>query len=73
MKTSQLIGIILLLGGLYLGYMGITKVSDNSAEVKVLGLEIDASNESGKETGYIYLAAGVLMFGGGIYSLKQKS
>lgn len=73
MKTNQLIGIVLLLGGLYLGYMGITKVSNNSAEVEVLGLEIDASNESGKETGYLYLAAAVLLFGGGVYSLGQKS
>ena len=73
MKASQIIGIILIIGGLYLGYMGITKVSNNSAEVKVLGLEIDASNQSGKETGYFYIGGAVLLIVGGTYSLKQKS
>ena len=72
MKTSQIIGVILIIGGLYLGYMGITTISNNSAQVKVLGLEIDASNESGKEKGYLYLGGALLLFVGGVYSLKQK-
>jgi hypothetical protein len=72
MKTGKIIGIILIVAALYLGYTGITKISNNSAEVKVLGVEIDASNESGKETGYLYLAGALFLFVGGIYTIKKE-
>lgn len=72
MKITKIIGILLLVGGIVLAYLGITKVSDSSAGVKALGMEIDLSNESGKEEGYIYLGVAVLLFAGGVYSLKKK-
>ena len=72
MKTGKIIGIILILGSLYLGYLGINKVSDNSAEVEVLGLEINASNESGKEKGFMYIGLAVVLFAGGVFSLKKE-
>lgn len=72
MKTGKIIGIILILGSLYLGYLGINKVSDNSAEVEVLGLEINASNESGKEKGFMYIGLAVVLFAGGVFSLKNN-
>ncbi|HQA75228.1 hypothetical protein [Flavobacterium sp.] len=71
MKSNKIIGIILAVVALYLGYIGITKVSKSTKEVNVLGLEIDASNESGKEKGYLYLGAAVILFAGGMYSLKK--
>ena len=40
-----------MVGGIALGYMGITKIANNSAAIEILDLEIDASNESGEETG----------------------
>ena len=73
MKTGKIIGVILIIAGGYLGYLGINKVSNNSKEVKVLGLEIDASNESGKEQGYLYLGGAALLLVGGLYSLNKKS
>ena len=72
MKIGKILGAILIIAGLYVGYLGINKVSANSAEVKVLGLEIDASNESGKEQGFLYIGLAVVLFGGGIYSLNKK-
>ncbi|MFT5754182.1 MAG: hypothetical protein ACI924_001409 [Flavobacterium sp.] len=72
MKIGKILGAILILGGLYIGYLGINKVANNSAEVKVLGLEIDASNESGKEQGFLYIGLAVVLFGGGVYSLNKK-
>ncbi len=72
MKLGKILGIVLILGALYVGYLGINKVSNNSKEVKVLGLEIDASNESGKEQGFLYIGLAVVLFGGGIYSLNKK-
>lgn len=72
MKITKIVGILLIVAGAFLGYLGITKVADNSAEVKILDLEIDVSNESGKEQGYVYLGIAALLFAGGVYSLKKK-
>ena len=72
MKTEKIIGIVLLLVSLYVGYLGINKVANNSKEVKVLGLEIEASNESGKEKGYLFIGLAVVLFAGGLYSLNKK-
>lgn len=72
MKITKIIGVLLLVGGVILGYLGITKIADSSADLKILNMEIDVSNESGKEQGYIYLGAAVLLFLGGVYSLKKK-
>ena len=48
MNSSKIIGIILIVISLGIGYVGINKVSSATNEVKVLGLEIDASNENDK-------------------------
>ena len=72
MKIGKILGSVLILGAIYIGYLGINKVSNNSKEVEVLGLEIDASNESGKEQGFLYIGLAVVLFGGGIYSLNKK-
>ena len=73
MDTNKIIGAILLIGGLYLGYLGINTVSNNSADVEILGLEIEADNESGKEKGYMYLGLAAVAFVGGVYTLNKKS
>ncbi|WP_264550300.1 hypothetical protein [Flavobacterium sp. N2820] len=49
MQTTKILGTVLLIAAIILGYFGVTKVANSSSEVKVLGLEIDASNESGKK------------------------
>ena len=72
MKIGKILGAVLILGAIYIGYLGINKVSNNSKEVEVLGLEIDASNESGKEQGFLYIGLAVVLLGGGIYSLNKK-
>lgn len=72
MNTGKVIGIILILASIALGYIGITKISNNNKSVEVLNLEVDVSNNAGKEQGYIYLGASVLLFIGGIYSMNKK-
>jgi len=71
MNLTKIIGAILILVSLGFGYMGFNKVSDNTAEVKFLGIKIDASNESGRQQGFIYLGLAVVLFAGGIYSLNK--
>lgn len=72
MDTTKLIGALLIIAGLSLGYIGFNKIANNTAEVNFLGLKIDASNESGKQQGYMYLGGAILLFVGGIYTLKAK-
>jgi len=72
MQTNKILGIILILISLFLGYSGTTKVTNNTAEVKVLGLEINASNESKKQEGFIYLGLAIVLFAGGITLFTKK-
>ena len=71
MKATKIVGTVIIILSIYLGYIGINKVASNSAEIKFLGLEIDASNESGKEKGYLMIGLAVLIFTGGVYTLKK--
>ena len=72
MNTSKLIGMILIVVSLVIAYFGFNQISDNSAEVKVLGMEVNMSNESGKQQGYLYLGLAVVIFAGGIYTLTRS-
>ena len=72
MNALKIIGTILILISLGVGYFGFKKVADNTKEVNILGLEIETSNKSGKQQGYIYLGLGALLFAGGIYTITKK-
>ncbi|MBF03686.1 MAG: hypothetical protein CMP76_10355 [Flavobacterium sp.] len=71
MKATKIIGIVLIALSLYVGYLGVNKVSNNTAEVKFLGIEIDASNESGQTQGFIFIGLAVALFVGGLYTVKK--
>ena len=72
MNTSKIIGIILIVISLAVGYVGINKIADNTKEINLLGLKIDASNESGKEQGYLYLGLAVILLAGGVYTVNKS-
>ena len=72
MNTSKIIGIILIVISLAVGYVGINKIADNTKEINLLGLKIDASNESGKEKGYLYLGLAVILLAGGVYTVNKS-
>jgi hypothetical protein len=74
MKTTQIIGAVLIVASLAFAYLGYNKVSESSNSVNLAGLKIEASDESGKQNGYIFLGLAAILFGGGIYTLnKAKS
>lgn len=73
MNTNKIIGAILIIVSLFIGYVGMNKVSQNDASVKVLGLKIDASNESAKNQGFIYIGLAAIMFIGGVVTLNRKT
>lgn len=70
MKLKKYIGILLIVFSL--GYLGIDKISNSSASVELMNVKLGVSDKSGKEQGYIYLGLAILLFGGGIYVLKNK-
>ncbi|HEU0137824.1 MAG TPA: hypothetical protein VFQ50_11085 [Flavobacterium sp.] len=69
----KIIGAILILAGLALGCLGFNKVAESSESVEIVGINIEASDKSGKQEGYIYLGVAVVLFAGGIYTLSKKS
>lgn len=72
MKTSKIIGIVLILFSIYIGYQGVNKITNNTAEVNLLGIKIDASNESGQTKGYLFVGLAVVLFVGGVFALKKE-
>ncbi len=70
---KKIIGILILIGGLYVGYLGIQQFQKSTNSAEVLGIELTANDEGGQMTGIIELILAVAMFGGGIYLLSNRS
>lgn len=70
MKT--VIGIILIVAALVLGYLGVNKIQESANTVEIMGIELSAEDKGGKETGYIQLGLGIVALAGGIYLLGKK-
>ena len=73
MKTNKIIGAILIIASLVFGYLGYNKVSESTNSVNLAGLKIEASDESGKNKGYIFLGLAAILLGGGIYTLNKSN
>ena len=71
MKATKVMGIILIIASIALGYIGVNKISDSQASVEVLDIEMEATDQSGKQQGYIYTGLAVVLFIGGIYVLRK--
>jgi hypothetical protein len=72
MKTGKIIGIILIIASLGLGYLGIDKIANSESSVEILDMEIEATDKSGKEEGYIYTGLAVVLFIGGVYLVRKR-
>ena len=72
MKTTKIIGMLLIVGALLLGYFGLEQVQKNTASTKILGVELSASNQSEQQKGYFMLGLGVIGLFGGIYIVAKK-
>lgn len=71
MNTNKIIGVVLIVASLLLGYIGYNKIDESTQAVNLLGLKVEASDESGKTQGYLFLGLAVILFGGGIYTLNK--
>lgn len=72
MNASKVLGIILIIISLGVGYIGVNKIADSTKEINFLGIKINASNESGQLQGFIYTGLAIILFGGGLYAVKKS-
>lgn len=72
MNTSKVIGIILVIISLTLGYVGFNKIAANTNEINLLGIKIEASNQSAKQRGYSYVGLALVLFIAGVYTINRK-
>jgi hypothetical protein len=72
MNLSKIIGVIFIAISLGLGYLGFNKIKENTNEINLLGVKIEASNESAKQEGYMYLGFAVLLLAGGLYTVNKS-
>lgn len=71
MFSTRLIGSILIIISIAIAALGFQKINENTKEVEILGLEIEASNNSGQQQGYLYLGVAAAMFVGGIIAITK--
>ena len=69
---KKIIGIVLIVIALGLGYMGITGFQQSTSAVKILGIELRAEDKGGKETAIIQLALAVASLVGGVVLINAK-
>ena len=69
---KSIIGIILIAGAVILSYLGITNLQKSSKSVEILGIEITAEDNKGKEIAYVEIGVAIITLIGGIYLLGQK-
>ncbi len=69
---KQIIGILLILGGLFFAYMGLSKLDNSSKSLELGDLELTAEDSSGKTTAYVYLGLSGLFLVGGIVSIRRR-
>jgi UDP-N-acetyl-D-mannosaminuronate dehydrogenase len=72
MEVRKIIGALLIIISLGLGYLGFKTMTESSNSVKVLGVNIEASNETEKRKGYMYIGLALVLFVGGIYTINKS-
>jgi predicted small secreted protein len=63
---KKIIGIVLILIAVGLGYTGINTVNKSGESVEVIGIELSAADEDKKTKGYVYIGLAVVSLIGGV-------
>jgi len=66
------IGLLLIAGGIALGYSGYNKLQDNKAEIKIGDLEISAKDSSNATQAYFLMGGGAVALLAGAILLAKK-
>jgi hypothetical protein len=72
MDFKKILGIILILASLAVGYLGVNKISDNTKKAEILGVDFEVSKKSKTTEGYIFVGLAVVMFVGGIAMITKS-
>ncbi|MCB0628506.1 MAG: hypothetical protein R2824_07420 [Saprospiraceae bacterium] len=64
--------IILVVAGLFLAVKGIQTIQSSTADVSILGIEINANDESGQTAGIMYLGLGIAALAGSFFVWKKS-
>jgi uncharacterized membrane protein HdeD (DUF308 family) len=68
----SILGIVLLVGGILLGYFGYQKLDNNKADIKIGDLEITAKDKENTTGAYIMMGAGIVAIIAGAVTLARK-
>jgi len=69
---KSIIGIVLIVLSLILGYLGITNFSASGESVDILGIELSAQDNDQRTTAFIYMGFAAISFLGGLFLVKKK-
>jgi len=69
---KKIIGVVLIIIAIGLGYQGVNTVSNSGQSTEVLGVELGVEDKSQKTTGFIYLGLAVVSLIGGVTLVGKK-
>lgn len=69
---KKIIPLILILGGLAIGFFGFTKLNNSSTGVEIGNLEIKAEDKESSSMAYLMIGLGVFMVVGGVTQAGKK-
>lgn len=73
MRMKRILGVLLILGALALGYAGYTKLEDSGAEVQIGDLEISAQDKGSQQNAYVFFGLGAVCLIAGLMLSRGKS
>lgn len=71
MTFNKIIGIALIVISLGAGFIGINKIADSTKTINFLGIKMESRDDEGRDKGYLYLGAAILIFAGGLYAIVK--
>jgi hypothetical protein len=70
---KKLLGILFIIGGLAVGYLGLQGFQKSTNSAEILGVDITANDEGGQALGIIEIGLALALFAGGVYLISKKS
>ena len=68
----KIIGIIVIIGGIVLGYFGYDKLQDSKAGIKIGDLELSATDSKNETNAYLMIGGGAVALLAGAIILARK-
>ena len=68
---KKIIGILLVVLALFLGYTGMDKLSNSGESVEILGVELSAQDNKARTTAFVYFGLAVVSLLGGVVLVKN--